>query len=76
VNLAHHVVFATRSRQFWLLNPARERIHAYLGGIVRQCGGQSIRVNGPEDHHRCVTFEEELTAFLKKHGTKHASKYT
>ena len=142
VNLAYHVVFATKNRQRWLCNPARERIHAYLGGIVHQLGGQSVRVNGPEDHvhlavklpaslavadftrllktnsskwiheklpdmrdfhwqdsyaafsvsesvlpevvayiadqeahHRSVSFEEELAAFLKKHGIEYDPKY-
>ena len=48
--LLYHFVFATKDRRP-LLNPdVAERLHAYLGGIVREQGGSAIAINGAADH--------------------------
>jgi len=141
-NILIHAVFSTRNRQPWLTPEIREEIFRYLGGTVRELGGQSRLVNGPldhvhmlflqprtlsiatvaekvkanssrwvkerwperryfrwqtgyaafsvsksheeqvkhyiakqEEHHRKVTFQEEVLAFLKKHGVEYDPRY-
>jgi putative transposase len=37
-SLHYHVVFSTKNRQALLVEPVRERLFAYLGGIARENG--------------------------------------
>lgn len=45
-----HIVFATKGRWPWLTPPVRGRMHAFLGGIVRDEGGVALAVGGVSDH--------------------------
>ena len=45
-----HIVFATKQRHPWITTNIGPRLHAYLGGIVREEGGIALEVNGAPDH--------------------------
>lgn len=49
-NLLYHIVFATKERRSWLKPPIAGRLHAYLGGGIRDEGGTALAVNGTPDH--------------------------
>ncbi|MFQ5491009.1 MAG: IS200/IS605 family transposase [Phycisphaerae bacterium] len=49
-NLLYHIVFATKDRRPWLVPPIATRLHAYLGGGIRDEGGTALIVNGTADH--------------------------
>jgi putative transposase len=141
-NILIHALFSTKDRQTWLDAEVSAELFSYLGGVVNELGGQSLRVNGPSDHvhllfvqpptlsiadimekakanssgwvkkrwrnrsyfawqtgyaafsvsksqvesvrryienqkehHRKVTFQEEVLAFLKKQGIKYDPRY-
>lgn len=46
----YHIVFATKDR-LPLIKPDWEaELYSYLSGIVKNCGGQSLEINGMPDH--------------------------
>ena len=45
-----HIVFSTKERQRTIAAELESRLHAYLGGIVREQGGVPLRINGTDDH--------------------------
>jgi len=45
-----HVVFSTRGRTPWITTPVAEKLHPYLGGIIRAEGGNPLAIGGVEDH--------------------------
>jgi REP element-mobilizing transposase RayT len=45
-----HIVFSTKQRQPWITPDIAERLHPYLGGIIRSCNGAPIAIGGVEDH--------------------------
>ena len=49
-NLLSHVVFGTKNGAGCIDAEIRPRLHAYLGGIVRELSGIALSVNGPSDH--------------------------
>jgi putative transposase len=49
-SLHYHVVFSTKERVPSLRPEWGERVHAYLGGIIRNQGGVPEAVGGVEDH--------------------------
>lgn len=48
--LLYHVVFSTKGRSPTIDSELKPRLHAYLGGIVRELGGKAILVGGTADH--------------------------
>jgi REP element-mobilizing transposase RayT len=48
--LYYHIVYATKERNPWLVVAIRSRLHAYLGGAIRDEGGSALAVDGVEDH--------------------------
>jgi len=50
VSLFFQLVFSTRNRTRSILDPWRDRLHAYVGGIVRSMGGMALEVGGTKDH--------------------------
>jgi putative transposase len=48
--LHYHIVFSTRGRLPTIHPEWRSRLHDYIGGIVRGCGGQPLIVGGVSDH--------------------------
>ena len=49
-SVALHVVFATKERRRSIKPELRDRLFAYLGGIVRDQRGYPIAIGGVEDH--------------------------
>jgi len=50
VNLHYHLVFSTKERVPSITADVHERVHAYLGGIVRGLNGIGLEVGGTADH--------------------------
>jgi len=50
LSLHYHLVFSTKERRPWIVSDWRDRLHAYLGGIVRGEGGVALAVGGTADH--------------------------
>ncbi|HEX8890344.1 MAG TPA: IS200/IS605 family transposase [Pyrinomonadaceae bacterium] len=50
LSLHYHLIFSTKERQRWIKDDWRDRLHAYLGGAVRACGGVAENVGGTADH--------------------------
>src|SRR5215210_1893897 len=50
VSLHYHVTFSTKDRVPSIATDVRERIHAYLGGVIRGLGGVPLEVGGVADH--------------------------
>jgi len=49
--LLYHVVYSTKERRPWLLDPEiRKRVHKYLGGSISDEGGVPLCIGGIEDH--------------------------
>jgi REP element-mobilizing transposase RayT len=49
-SLHYHATFSTKDRYPWITTEWRENLHGYLGGIVRDVGGDPLAIGGPEDH--------------------------
>ena len=45
-----HVVFSTKNRLPSLKDGMKSRLFAYMGGTIRELGGQLIVINGTKDH--------------------------
>lgn len=50
VSLHYHFVFSTKDRHPFIRAEVRDRIHAYLGGVIRGIGGVALEVGGTADH--------------------------
>ena len=50
VSLHSHLVFSTKDRLPLISTDWRERLHAYLGGIVKGLGGTPLAIGGTVDH--------------------------
>ena len=48
--LTYHIVFATWYRKPVIVEPIRERLYEYMGGIVRAKHGVSVEIGGVTDH--------------------------
>ena len=49
-NILLHLIWSTKDRQSWLEPGIREKTHAFLAGVVRQCDCEAYRVGGVADH--------------------------
>jgi putative transposase len=49
-NLLTHVIFSTKDRLPLITPQVRQRLHAYMGGIVRSIDGIALAIDGPADH--------------------------
>jgi REP element-mobilizing transposase RayT len=50
LSLHYHIVFSTKDRVPIIANEWRERLHAYLGGVVRNVEGVPEAIGGVGDH--------------------------
>ena len=50
LSLHYHVVFSTKNREPFIASSWRERLHRYLGGIVRNLDAIPEAVGGVADH--------------------------
>ena len=49
-NILIHGVFSTKNRTPWISYGIRPKLHAYLGGILRNQGCCPLEIGGVEDH--------------------------
>jgi len=49
-SLHYHLVFSTKNREPWFSGEFLPKLHAYLGGIVRNMDGHPHGVGGVADH--------------------------
>jgi REP element-mobilizing transposase RayT len=45
-----HVIFSTKRREATISSTLRPRLHSYIAGIISECGGTPMIVNGMADH--------------------------
>lgn len=45
-----HLIFSTKNRIPMLKDETRQRLHEYMGGILRDTGSKSIEINSMPDH--------------------------
>lgn len=45
-----HIVFATKHRVPWMIPETRQRVWAFMGGIVREQRGVAYEIGGMTDH--------------------------
>lgn len=50
LSLHYHVIFSTKNRERVIGKDWRDRLHAFLGGAVRNAGGVAESVGGTGDH--------------------------
>ncbi len=50
LSLHYHIVFSTKNRAPVIAESVRERLHAYLGGIVRNLNAVPEAIGGTADH--------------------------
>lgn len=50
LSLHYHIVFSTKKRIAQIHPDWRDRLHAYIGGIVRDLGGIAEAIGGVSDH--------------------------
>lgn len=50
LSLHYHLIFSTKDRLALINHEWRDRLHAYLGGIVHDLGGVPEIIGGVEDH--------------------------
>jgi len=48
--LIYHCIFSTKDRKPYLTNTLRDRVYAYIAGIIRQSRGHLIKAGGTADH--------------------------
>ena len=82
-----HIVFSTKDLHPWLDSPVRQRMHAYLATVCRDCECEAYRVGGVADHvhiaarlARTISQSELLekikktsSAWIKTQGSAYAS---
>jgi len=49
-NLLYHLIFSTKDRRPIITLDYQPRLYDYISGIIRECGGISLGINGIEDH--------------------------
>lgn len=54
-NLIYHIIFSTKDRRPLIAPDKEERLHEYIGGIIRGLSGILLIINGVEDHVHILT---------------------
>lgn len=49
-NLLTHVIFSAKDRKPLIVPEIKTRLHAYMGGIIRELDGYPLTINGTNDH--------------------------
>ena len=49
-SLHYHIIFSTKDRLPLITNDWRERLHSYLGGIIKGLEGVPLSIGGIDDH--------------------------
>lgn len=48
--LQYHLIFSTKNRAAMIIPDLRERLHEYMGGILKNKGGRLLAAGGTWDH--------------------------
>jgi hypothetical protein len=48
--LTYHLIFSTKHRKPLIHTLWQDRLYAYMGGIIRECGGGALMIGGLPDH--------------------------
>lgn len=82
----YHIVFGTKDRIPLIAESWETELHKYLGGIIKNHGGEAIEINGMPDHvHLLVRlkplppfpdFMRELKAGSSKWAKRHQPKFS
>jgi len=68
-SLYFHIVFSTKDRRPYIKKDWREKLHAYLGGIVKNQKGVALAIGGTDDHvHLLVSLnaKHQLAEFMRE----------
>ena len=71
-----HVVFSTKARRNLIISTIEPDLHAYLGGICRNCESPALAIGGTENHvHLLISLSKnialsDLVMTLKKDSSK------
>ena len=73
-NILVHLIWSTKERRPWLEPSIRPKTHAFLSGVVRECGCEAYRVGGVADHvHLAIRLSRTLSVADLVKETKTAS---
>jgi REP element-mobilizing transposase RayT len=72
-----HIVFSTKGREPWIADELASRLHAYMGGIIRERQGVPLSIGGVEDHvHALVGWRTDAAiADLLRHLKTRSSRW-
>ena len=57
-----HIVFSTKHRQPWITDDVAQRLHPYMGGIIKRMDGCAYAIGGVEDHiHMYIRWRPDET---------------
>jgi REP element-mobilizing transposase RayT len=62
--LQYHLVFSTKERRPAIAPELMPRLVPYLGGIIRNLGGQMLAANGTSDHMHVAAILTQKTALM------------
>ena len=71
-----HIIFGTKNRIPCIAADWEDRLHAYLGGVIREKSGKALAIGGFGDHvHLAVSlkpmhFLPDLMRDLKRHSSR------
>jgi len=69
--LHYHLVFSTHEREKWFEPSFSPKLHAYLGGIIKNMGGVPLAVGGVTDHvHLLISLKPTHTLSEIMQGLK------
>jgi len=68
-NLLYHIVFSTKDRQPLITNAIEQRLYESQVTRVRQY------IRNQKNHHKKISFQEELISLLKAHKIQFDEKY-
>jgi putative transposase len=72
----YHIVFSTKNRLALIGAEHEPRLHAFIGGIVRDLGCTALEINGMADHihalvhYRSDVSHSDLARHIKSRSTK------
>ncbi len=50
LSLNYHLIFSTKHRETWIAPSWRDRLHQYMGGVIKGMNGVPMAVGGVSDH--------------------------
>lgn len=85
-HLLYHIVFATKDRIPLIAASWEAELYKYLGGIIKNHGGEAIEINGMSEHLHVLSrlqplptipdFMRELKASSSKWAKRHQPKFS